>query len=279
MATCTDNDIAIEAITKEIIESIIDNVIETVKEPTPTPIIEISTTTTKNDTNVDIKNIIGFIENFKEFRQGVSNTENTQNNGKVFENFVKDKFVSIGYTDMTSEKKGRYKNLIDTIKKNYDECLQIQNTNNYKCEKMLIQQPNGSQKPPDLLLIEITTDMIQFQPIEVKTGKDNATWNNTYPKNDWIYIFSGRNGVTYFSGKSLISNDIVKIFDEYKELRKKLTTDYNQKLKDLKSNWKLVDYFKFEHTSGVNYKKDDMCVQREKDVDDVLLKFMGLMIH
>jgi hypothetical protein len=234
---------------------------------------------TKIEKDVDKKDIFGIMESLKEFKNDTTDKENTQSNGKMFEDFVKTKCVSIGYVDVSSEKKkDPYKNLLQEIKQVYTECLSIPNISNYTCEKILIQQPNGSQKTPDLLLIEITKDSIQFQPIEVKTGKDYATWNNSYPKNDWIYIFSGKEGITYFLGKSLITENVIKLFEEYKELRKKLKNEFNQKLKDIECKWQLIDYFKFEHTSGVNYKRDEQCKTREKDVDDILLKFTGLCL-
>ncbi len=281
MATVT------EPIVGEIIPNVLtddkpknENIAETTTETKHIETAVVDTETPDKDTskNLDIKNIFGFIESFKKFKIEATDKENTQNNGKMFENFVKDKFISIGYTDVSSKKKNIYKNLIDDIKKVYNSNMTIPNTRSYKCEKILIQQPNGSQKTPDLLLVDISKDVIQFQPIEVKTGKNSATWNNTYPKQDWIYIFSGNNGVTYFLGSSLITDDVVKIFEEYKEIRKKLAAEYNERLHALKCSWKLVDYFKFEHTSGVNYKKDDMCEEREKSVDDILLKFTGLSL-
>lgn len=226
----------------------------------------------------DASSIISCLEKIKKYSNNGGTDENTQVNGKTFENYVKDEFVNIGYIDKTSDRKTIYKRMLTDIRDNYDECLYIQNTYELKEEKILIQQPYGSQYPPDIILIDITKTSIRYQPIEVKSGKKAATWNNTYPKYDWIYIFSGDQGVTYFRGRCMIDTGVRDLFEEYKQLRKEMTNKYNEKLRKLNCDWKLIDYFKFEHTGGVDYKQHDKCNERESYVNDTLARFMNLKI-
>lgn len=232
----------------------------------------------KKKTTVKGSNIISCLEKIKKYSNGGGTDENTQVNGKTFENYVKDEFVNIGYVDKTSDRKTVYKKMLTDIRDNYDECLYIQNVYDLQEEKILIQQPYGSQYPPDIILIDITETSIRYQPIEVKTGKKAATWNNTYPKQDWIYIFSGDQGVTYFKGDCLIDTEVRDLFEEYKQMRKELRNRYNEKIRKLNRDWKLIDYFKFEHTGGVNYKQNDKCQERETYVNDTLTRFMNLQI-
>jgi len=237
-----------------------------------------SITSTENITSTEV-GVFKFLEGFKEFVCPAGDGENTQKNGKVFEDFVKKRLISLGYNDVPSEEKDKYKKVLTNIRKNYINHRSISNDDNTESEKLLIQQPYGSQAPPDILLIDITPDQIYFQPIEIKTGKKVATWNNNYPKDDWIYIFSGKEGVTYFRGKSLISEEEKQILEEHKMARKKLNEEHNKQLRAINARWKLVDYFKFEHSAGVDYMKDGECSKRETEVSDILSCFANLSIQ
>ena len=237
-----------------------------------------SITSTENITSTEV-DVFKFLEGFKQFVCPAGDGENTQKNGKVFEDFVKKKLISLGYNDVPSEGKDKYKKVLTNIRKNYINHRSISNDDNTESEKLLIQQPYGSQAPPDILLIDITPDQIYFQPIEIKTGKKVATWNNNYPKDDWIYIFSGKEGVTYFRGKSLISEEEKQILEEHKMARKKLNEEHNKQLRAMNARWKLVDYFKFEHSAGVDYMKDGECSKRETEVSDILSCFANLSIQ
>jgi len=237
-----------------------------------------SITSTENITSTEV-GVFKFLEGFKEFVCPAGDGENTQKNGKVFEDFVKKRLISLGYNDVPSEEKDKYKKVLTNIRKNYINHRSISNDDNTESEKILIQQPYGSQAPPDILLIDITPDQIYFQPIEIKTGKKVATWNNNYPKDDWIYIFSGKEGVTYFRGKSLISEEEKQILEEHKMARKKLNEEHNKQLRAINARWKLVDYFKFEHSAGVDYMKDGECSKRETEVSDILSCFANLSIQ
>lgn len=221
-----------------------------------------------------------FIKSLKEFKTDSKNDENTQKNSKEFENYVKNKVVSIlGFREVNKKNK-LYKQMLDNIrdKIKMDGC--IKNIyHNVPVEKIIVFQPYGSQAPPDMILMDITKDFVYFQPLEAKNGKKAATWNNNYPVNHWIYIFSGKNGVTYFHGKNMVTNEEKELFEQYKIAKKAVTEEFNKKLVNMKSTWTLVNYFKFEHTSEVDYKKDeDVCSQRENDVKDLLDIFVSMNI-
>jgi hypothetical protein len=222
--------------------------------------------------------LIDLLESFKNFKSKNKNDENTQANGKAFEEYIKERFVAFGYRDVSTLKRTIYKDLLASIRKCYYTENEIENVAKLTPRRILFQQPYGSQSPPDFFLVDIMESKIHFQPVEVKTGKKAATWNNNYPKNGWIYIFSGAAGVTYFMGKNLIASAVKELFDEYKMLRKAMTAEYNKKLADMAAGWHLIDYFKFEHTSAINYKADNKCDEREKEVADVLVQLMQLNI-
>lgn len=218
------------------------------------------------------------MESLRNFHNKTGRDENTQRNGKMFEEHVKTALLSIGYSNVSNFSKILYKNLLADIKKCYTTTLNIPNTKGMQPRRLLFQQPYGSQSPPDFLLVDILTDTIHFQPVEVKTGKKAATWNNNYPKDEWIYIFYGEKGVTYFRGKKLIHEQVKELFDEYKRQRQELTIQFNKRLEEMKETWKLIDYFKFEHTGKVDYHRDDSRHDRERDVADALLMLSNLAL-
>lgn len=222
------------------------------------------------------------LESLKEFRPNGKNDEETQKNGKKFENYVRDRLIKIGYSKFEIDEEDKvFKQMLADIRANFKNTNRIRNDyRDMQAKKILIQQPWGSQKTPDLLLLDITREWIHIQPIEVKSGKKSATWNNTYPVKHWIYIFNGTKGVTYFKGENLITQKVTELFEEYKTKRIELTKQYNEMLEKIGEAWKLVDYFKFEHTSGVDYRGDEEeCSRRENAVKDMLLEFVSLSLN
>lgn len=184
----------------------------------------------------------------QEFKSELRN-EDTQLNGKMFENYVKESFIQFGYKELSKNDKNVY-SFLQNIRNDMEETT-YQNIYSFVDGKYIIQQPFGSQCPPDIMLFYVTSLTIKVQCIEVKTGKKYATWNNTYPKKGWIYIFSGMKGITWFKGRHWITTEQIGILETYKNLRKQMTLEFNDKLKG--SHLKLVDYFKFEHASSVDY--------------------------
>jgi len=225
-----------------------------------------------NDTEVTPANssaqelIDRLMESLKNFHNNTGRDENTQKNGKMFEEHVKTALLSFGYTNVSNFRKTLYKDMVDEIGDCCETTLIIPNDTRMHPRKLLFQQPYGSQKPPDFLLVDVRQDTIHFQPVEVKTGKKAATWNNNYPKNNWVYIFYGYKGVTYFLGENLINEQLKKLFEEYKSKRKELANQFNSLLKEMKESWMVVDYFKFEHRGCVDYKAHEKCCERENDV-------------
>lgn len=204
------------------------------------------------------------IQDFKcEFRN-----EDTQINGKTFENYVKDCFIQYGYQETFKTDKNVH-SFLQEVRVDMEKTT-FQNTYSFVDGKYIIQQPYGSQCPPDIMLLHVLVDKISVQCIEVKTGKKYATWNNTYPKKDWVYIFSGVKGITFFKGHRWISMDQIEILETYKKLRKQMTLNFNDKLKG--SHLKLVDYFKFEHSSTVDYYDSEQLI-REMEVIEFMDKY------
>ncbi|MDD1626880.1 MAG: hypothetical protein LUQ26_05305 [Methylococcaceae bacterium] len=76
--------------------------------------------------------------------------------------------------------------------------------NGVRLDLMIVNQPNGSQQWPDLLVIYKGIGL----PIEVKSAKpDKIVWNGGLPRQNGVYIFNcyGESKVTCFLGKHIIS--------------------------------------------------------------------------
>lgn len=227
------------------------------------------------------EDILKCLESLKNFGSGGKIDENTQTNGKIFENYVKNQFISIGYKEFVMDKKkdALFRSMLLDIKRVFKKMTQIKNRYNLSPQKVLVQQPYGSQQPPDMLLMNITATTIYFQPIEVKTGKKVATWNNTYPSQNWIYVFKGAEEVTYFKGETMLTARVQEFFEEYKAKRAQLLKEYNEKLESIQAGWKLIDYFKFEHSSKIDYTTDkEARKRRETSVESMFLEFASMSL-
>lgn len=114
-------------------------------------------------------------------------------------------------------------------------------------------EPNGSQRPPDLM---ISYNNIRIN-IECKSCKSGykPMWNASYPSNDTIYIYTNktRNNTLVFVAEEVISKDIVKIYEDYKKKTKELEEMTNIILKDIPdNNYKLTVYARNMFTQNIH---------------------------
>jgi len=71
-------------------------------------------------------------------------------------------------------------------------------------ENMIISQPNGSQKAPDVLLI-LNRKALKIEYKKIKS-KGKPKFNSGLPDKQTIYLFSSVEGNTFFKGSSIISD-------------------------------------------------------------------------
>jgi len=101
----------------------------------------------------------------QEFKSELRN-EDTQLNGKMFENYVKESFIQFGYKELSKNDKNVY-SFLQNIRNDMEETT-YQNIYSFVDGKYIIQQPFGSQCPPDIMLFYVTSLTIKVQCIEVK---------------------------------------------------------------------------------------------------------------
>lgn len=151
-------------------------------------------------------------------------------NGLDYEKYVANKFSSIPGYKLVSNKEWRecYNEYRESYLKNdYDKVHNFQNitvASGKQDDKLVIVQPNGSQKCPDILFIR---DKIGFF-IEVKTIKTNSNtkpaWNEGIPRHGGFYIFknSAAEKVTFFLANDIINVETLEVFRRYEEELKKV---------------------------------------------------------
>lgn len=90
---------------------------------------------------------------------------------------------------------------------------------------MIVDKPNGSQKWPDLMIVN---NGIGF-PIEIKSSKtDGITWNSGLPKANSLYIYNcyGKSKTTCFLGQHAISEDEIEFLKQMAKEAKALNKKY-----------------------------------------------------
>jgi len=249
-----------------------------------------------------------FIDDIKRYRNtSHEKSENTQKVSKLFEDHVKNVFINLGFKELIKDSKtiGLLHQVKSQITSGSDVATFASVDNQLK-GTYILQQPRGSQKPPDLLLLDIQDDVTKFQCVEVKYGATGrGTYNNTHPKKNWVYIFTdGLHDATLFIGADVIHEKRVQEFKEYKSFKKLVTTVFNKDHVHLHvvekeririnlhkyidticdscntddcSDWMLVDYFKFEHrlSATPRYIDHPKKEERERNAITQLDIFMG----
>jgi adenine-specific DNA-methyltransferase len=135
-------------------------------------------------------------------------------------------------------------------------------------------QPNGSQRFPDFFIKEHNLNL------ECKSSSGSKPmWNCSYPKQDTLYVISCKplDKCMVLKGSELISEDIVKIYDEYATKHKQLEKEINEKLEKIGGNVYGMRVFArnmFVQTVGFNKKQKPVNGQyftTSKAIQDKLL--------
>jgi DNA (cytosine-5)-methyltransferase 1 len=143
-----------------------------------------------------------------------------------------------------------------------------------------IEEPFGTQSSPDFILLNISRNSIQnFLKFELKTGNKKIMWNDGYPRNDYIYLYTDNK-----LGKSivclsdyLINDDIQKLLDKYLRIIKKINTEIKSELSNCsedygfniyvrKANSQSIDISKHSEIDLINFKKN-ICIKINKFIN------------
>jgi hypothetical protein len=105
----------------------------------------------------------------------------------------------------------------------------LENLKPYMDNKTYIKQPFGSQSSPDF----IVKSNDNILPIEAKSSKVSfPQYNSGGVHPDYMYVFSSEqyNETTIYKGSSIMSPDVRKLIDDYREERRVADKKFNEKL-------------------------------------------------
>lgn len=102
---------------------------------------------------------------------------------------------------------------------------------NEKC--YYINQPNGSQRPPDFIVVD-NNESIELECKSKKTGY-KPMWNSSYPNSTNLYIFTNQkdNKTLIIPGNKIITPKLEKMLIKHKNDNKLFHDKFNKELKKL----------------------------------------------
>ena len=147
-------------------------------------------------------------------------TYTNQPDGAHFEKQVMAQLEELGYSKINSDQFGdEHKTYCENLIR--DDDREIKNIT--PLNQNYVPQPFGSQKYPDLLILDSTTILC----LELKFSKKRGTkpmWNSGLPRANGLYLFGsrGRKDITFFRGRDILSD----------ESRKQLLSFFDKEIKN-----------------------------------------------
>lgn len=222
--------------------------------------------------NYDITKFVSEIFNIS----CISQEKKTQSSSKLHHKTFIDILTKNGFSELLIDKK-KIREIIDSTNK-------IINKSN---GLYYIEEPYGSQQPPDFILFNIYNNTIkEFLKFELKTGNKNIMWNDGYPKEDTIYLYTDNKlckSIVYV-GDYLLNDDTKKVLDKYLILIKDMNENVKLELSNCsenasgfkiyfrKANSQNIDISKYSEIDFINFKKN-ICIKINKFINIQILYY------
>lgn len=167
------------------------------------------------------------------------------------------------------------KEIIKSIKKINNTKIDFNEFEKLKKNKIYyIRNPNGSQCPPDFLIISNNYKQLKLECKSSKTLK--PVWNCSLPSNDTIYAFysSKINNCFLFRSFHIITDDTIKSLNNLVEQINILCKEYKKsqtKNKELKSSFEYYNRKMFNQLVNFNI------TERTKLYEDVIKEILTLI--
>lgn len=96
-----------------------------------------------------------------------------------------------------------------------------------------INQPNGSQRPPDFIVVD-NNESVELECKSKKTGY-KPMWNSSYPNRTNLYIFTTQkdNRTLIIPGNKITTPKLETLLEKYKKATKQLEITFNKEIKEL----------------------------------------------
>jgi len=141
-----------------------------------------------------------------------------------------------------------------------------------------VEEPYGTQNPPDFLLCIIHNKKIQKTlSFELKTGRKKIMWNDGHPRKNTIYLYTDNKlcKSLVLLGDNLINDDTRKILDKYLNLIKKMNIEIKSDMSNCSDNFNIyvrkansqtIDISKYSLLDIINFKKN-ICLKINKFIN------------
>ena len=175
----------------------------------------------------------------------------TQLNGRAFENKIMDVFNNNGLVPLVIEKK----------------YIKRSNYHHLPDGKYYIHQPYGSQMSPDFILVHTNNGFSKVLKLECKIGNDVIMWNDGFPEEGVIYVFCCRkHGTKIFTASDLLTEKARSTRELYEKEKNKLNLKLRHELKDEK----------FHPTVRGAWSLSDVCSHNSSDIECLFSSFLDM---
>lgn len=203
----------------------------------------------------NINSLIDDLVTFPSQRRLGTESHQTQRSGRYYHNYAFSTLVQFGFKELD--------------KKSYREQRVTQDG------LYVVNEPNGSQKAPDILLTKIRdSKIVNTLGIEVKSGNKKIFWNDGIPQEDVLYMYYDyklRKSLLV-SGKHLIPEKDRILMMRFKQELRELTMKYK---KEVSKNFSL-------YARKANQQKielDRLPIQEYENITkesaEILIKFLA----
>lgn len=128
-------------------------------------------------------------------------------------------------------------------------------------------QPNGSQRPPDFIVVDsATNESIELECKSKKTGY-KPMWNSSYPNRTNLYIFTTQkdNRTLIIPGNKITTPKLETLLEKYKKATKQLEITFNKEIKELSKEDNPYDIGVYARNMFVQNKHFD----EKDDIDNI----------
>ena len=194
------------------------------------------------------------LQDFKNIKLEDTKDSSTQTKSKNHHILVKEILINNNFNEINNE------NFIKKLKKIVRE-NKIYCENSYQISngKYFYEEILGKQSPPDFILINIIDNDIKIIYLECKSGKNKIMWNDSYLKDNYIYLYTDISKKTYlFSGNK---ENVILFVGEEAHNKIKEMYDCIEKLRTIGKEIKNIqnNIMKFNSFPRINLSSNGIC--------------------
>lgn len=206
------------------------------------------------------------LQDFKNITLEDTKYSSTQTKSKNHHTLVKEILIANNFKKINND--NFIKKLKNIIRENKIFCENFAKISNgkYFYEEIL-----GRQSPPDFILLNIIDNNVKIIYLECKSGKNKIMWNDSYLKENYIYLYTDVSKKTYlFSGNK--ENIILFVGEEAHDKIKEMY-ECIKKLRIIGSDIKNIqnNIMKFNSFPRINLSSNGTCNDNITEKCDIIV--------